>query len=552
MMTTNSFDNKVQKKTATSELSVLLTQIEWIRLVSRGYVRIDSTRILSEDSSLLEHVQHAPDVGEYSDSYVLCKISPDGAPQSNENLGYLLSLQNVSVFQALTETGRALLESSQGGKYVRLTKVFEEGAWEQTLECLKQRESHNTGLEFCKLFQVAADVPQREEKNNPLSLSLEALKIKKSEKIDANISRFLGTPAGGYKLALTKLQDRDQRDPDTKRASWTPLRRFKPLFEEERRKLPDQPIFTSKLFREVHSEVKRLATEISSDKGANDRSKHPSHGAEEAAALLRYFLSLLFIYHYSNLVDNEKEVNVRALISDVHELEKLLGNKTALGRSLYILGSRLPPELVTYWTYLSKDPENIFPTAIEAHRRYSFKKPKEATEPTGVKQAPEVKGEAKTGTECNKSKDIRVLDQAEKPTSTEVPKETQESKQTETPIGAEVSKETQKSEQTEIPAAHEESKAAQESGHVQKPEAAEGVKEIQKPKQPGKPAAAERPVKVKKSRKTQKPAQADAPTDREGRKKPETLSKVEKPKKNKRQNKAEAPESDLEPMLPGL
>lgn len=182
---------------------VLLTTREWMKFKRFGSIRIPGYRIKAgEHTKIEDHFAVAPDIGQTEDSYILCKLRIFDKHQET------YFLDQVSSFLAMTERAKNILQYEDTARQPEnFLGVVEPTEWDRINQNRIIKERWERGNEFVNL------VSGKKQRSNKYShdQAIEREKVRNeligmtrlSDNVKNKNRKFLATPAGGFKIALS-------------------------------------------------------------------------------------------------------------------------------------------------------------------------------------------------------------------------------------------------------------------------------------------------------------------------------------------------------------
>lgn len=148
----------------TRQEAVIISYLEWVRLIGAGAIRLDEARIVRWRSDRAEPVQvvadlmrRAPDLGTSATGFILTMLEPDVFGPMQEGgiyLGKRLSLDSVRTFHSFGDTALAIHkhDADASGVEVSLAPLGE--GWGQWVTAMESADRRARGEELLALFSV--------------------------------------------------------------------------------------------------------------------------------------------------------------------------------------------------------------------------------------------------------------------------------------------------------------------------------------------------------------------------------------------------------------
>lgn len=155
--------------------AVALTYLEWARLVGRGWLRLDTSRIERLPSWSCKGaeyafdclMQHAPDVGLRSADYVIAELEFSAwTPLSEQQpmLGNRLNLSQVRRFLCLDQSGQQVLESTASSNALRMNLLQPSSLWIGWVTRVQRASSDSRANELLEILGFdPAHIPDASE-----------------------------------------------------------------------------------------------------------------------------------------------------------------------------------------------------------------------------------------------------------------------------------------------------------------------------------------------------------------------------------------------------
>lgn len=147
--------------------AVVLTYLEWMRLVGRGWLRLHNTRVVCIDSwdgklakvNFDTLMESAPDVGLSATDYAIAEIKFEAwTPISVEDLqlGRMLKLNQVQRFSCFTDSARQVMNATYSGPSKFAVQIFEKpDLWTSWLERISSTLAENRAERFLAHLDIS-------------------------------------------------------------------------------------------------------------------------------------------------------------------------------------------------------------------------------------------------------------------------------------------------------------------------------------------------------------------------------------------------------------
>lgn len=151
----------------TRQEAVVLSYLEWVRLISTGGIRIDERRIarwspegLEPTEIVAELMLGAPDLGTSANAFVLAMLEPEVLEKVRANgvdLGKRLHIEMVSSFHSFTETARTIHghDAESAGVEIALTPLAQ--GWLGWVENVHAADRRAQGLTLLHILSLSPD-----------------------------------------------------------------------------------------------------------------------------------------------------------------------------------------------------------------------------------------------------------------------------------------------------------------------------------------------------------------------------------------------------------
>lgn len=303
----------------TRQEAVVLSYLEWVRLINSGGIRLDDRRITlwsPEKSQPTEIVADlmlgAPDLGISANAFVLAMLEPEILDRVEENgikLGKRLSLEMIRSFHSFTETARTVHSHDANAVGVKITLTPLAQGWLGWVECVESAERRTRGQKLLQMFSLS---PSNLPDQSAAWLTTQEMRIDYEK-----IARWRDTMYYGWACTLNSVNSRPgidlQLPPDVKEEI-SPLQKD---YDVDKSFLVAAP---------------RLCTFVGT---LADKNESPLHLLALAA----------FKQHERYVAKCEGEaLDIDSLHADIEFLKKKdIGAATMLARAL---GERIPSELI--------------------------------------------------------------------------------------------------------------------------------------------------------------------------------------------------------------
>ncbi len=345
---------------------VLLTFIEWSRLIEQGFLEVGVRRRLPQGASVKKHMQVAPHIGYQEDAYILCKFKP------SSKMSEPISLDRTISFNPVTEKGKRLLEVSSLTRLVKLDEpAYEgpqekEGSWLNYCQSEWENQKAFASHQLVKLFGIYTTTksngePNLSSKDKKIPNELFVFPIdggqiedqKSKERFKKTVKTYLGTPACSYSVIkqqlLYSLKGKEVQE-EFNQVYKDAFKDFSLATRLDKLRIQpnDGPFFENSFFEEYWSKMEKCQKFFD---GIID------------------IRVLLFFYNYAGLGIDEREIDPSFLAKDVDYLLKNLPvpmkreikdkqkitSWDQINDSLYHLGTYIPLKEIIYWMCSSKD-----------------------------------------------------------------------------------------------------------------------------------------------------------------------------------------------------
>lgn len=151
----------------TRQEAVVLSYLEWVRLINTGGIRLDNGRITrwspektAEKDVVAELMLRAPDLGTSANAFVLVMLEPDVLDQIQSNsidLGKRLSIEMVRSFHSFTETACIIHGHDAKATDSDITLSAMSKGWLLWVEAVEKAEREAKGQTLTQLFSLTPD-----------------------------------------------------------------------------------------------------------------------------------------------------------------------------------------------------------------------------------------------------------------------------------------------------------------------------------------------------------------------------------------------------------
>lgn len=298
----------------TRQEAVVLSYLEWVRLINTGGIRLDEGRITrwspqktAEKDVVAELMRGAPDLGTSANAFVLVMLEPDVLDRIRSNsmdLGKRLSISMVRSFHSFTETAWKIHSHDAAATDSEITLSSMSKGWLRWVDAVENAEREAKGKTLAQLFSLT-----------PGDCSAEWIQSMESRIDYEKIAKSRDTMFYGWACVLNSIKAR--RNIETPADVSNEIRRLQKDFNVEQPFLDVAP-----LLREFVE-------------GLRDPKEKPSD-----------LLALAALKQHERYVTKRDgaALDVEGLTADVEFLKaRDAGSATML---VQVLGERLPPEIV--------------------------------------------------------------------------------------------------------------------------------------------------------------------------------------------------------------
>lgn len=151
----------------TRQEAVVLSYLEWVRLINTGGIRLDDRRITRwspEKTAVLDVVAElmlgAPDLGTSANSFVLAILEPDVLDRvgaNGMNLGTRLPIEMVRSFHSFTETACIVHSHDAKAADSEITLSHMSKGWIRWVEAVEKEEREAKGVSLTQVFSLTPD-----------------------------------------------------------------------------------------------------------------------------------------------------------------------------------------------------------------------------------------------------------------------------------------------------------------------------------------------------------------------------------------------------------
>lgn len=151
----------------TRQEAVVLSYLEWVRLINTGGIRLDDSRITrwspekaEEKDVVAEMMLGAPDLGTSANAFVHVMLEPDVLNRVRSNcmdLGKRLSIEMVRSFHSFTETACIIHGHDAMATDVEITLSPMSEGWRLWVDAVEKAERETKGETLTQLFSLTPD-----------------------------------------------------------------------------------------------------------------------------------------------------------------------------------------------------------------------------------------------------------------------------------------------------------------------------------------------------------------------------------------------------------
>lgn len=151
----------------TRQEAVVLSYLEWVRLINTGGIRLDDRRITrwspektAEQDVVAELMLGTPDLGTSANSFVLAILEPevlDRVGANGMNLGKRLPIEMVRSFHSFTETACIVHGHDAKAADSEITLSHMSKGWIRWVEAVENEEREAKGVSLTQLFSLTPD-----------------------------------------------------------------------------------------------------------------------------------------------------------------------------------------------------------------------------------------------------------------------------------------------------------------------------------------------------------------------------------------------------------
>ena len=198
----------------TRQEAVVLSYLEWVRLINTGSIRLDERRITrwsplrSEPSEIVaELMLGAPDLGTSANAFVLAVLAPDVLDRVRMigiDLGRRLPVEMVKSFHSFSETARTIHghDADKAGVEIALTPLAI--GWTKWVESVEAAERQSRGTTLLDLMALSL--------NDKFDRPSGWVAIQESRIVGEKIARSRDTMFYGWACALNSVNARPGAD----------------------------------------------------------------------------------------------------------------------------------------------------------------------------------------------------------------------------------------------------------------------------------------------------------------------------------------------------
>lgn len=151
----------------TRKEAVVLSYLEWVRLINKGGIRLDDRRITrwspektADQDVVAELMLGAPDLGTSANSFVLAILEPDVLDRvgaNGMNLGKRLPIEMVRSFHSFTETACIVHGHDAKAADSEITLSHMSKGWIRWVDAVEKEEREAKGVALTQLFSLTPD-----------------------------------------------------------------------------------------------------------------------------------------------------------------------------------------------------------------------------------------------------------------------------------------------------------------------------------------------------------------------------------------------------------